>query len=431
MTIQEKVKHFIAKERLLSPADRVLVALSGGADSVALLRLMQELGFAIEAAHCNFQLRGEESLRDEAFVQRLCQQRGVRLHTVRFDTRATAAETGQSLEMAARQLRYDYFETLCQQEDIAKIAVAHHREDSVETLLLNLVRGTGLQGLCGIAPKNGRIVRPLLALSRTDIEGYLQELGQDFVTDSTNLTADFARNKVRLQVLPMLRELNAAADDNILTTMENLSEVRKIYRYATEELISAAIDSPEEINIGQLLRSPSPLAVLHEILAPFGFRRSQIIDLLRSIRHVGAVFASASHRVCVGRETLAIEAAEQTAPQLPEIVTKRVPRTPDFAFNPSPRFAYFDAEKLDRGGAIAFRLAAQGDAFVPLGMTGRKLVSDLLTDLKRNRFEKERQFVMTCGSDVAWVVGLRTSNLFRVDEHTKEVCVMELTGSAL
>ena len=201
-----KVKTYIAQHNVVRATGRYLVALSGGADSVALLLTMQDMGFHIEAAHCNFHLRGEESDRDEQFCKNLCKSRGVSLHLAHFDTRGYAALHHVSIEMAARSLRYAYFQNLCKDLSLDGICVAHHRDDSVETVLLNLVRGTGVHGLRGILPVNGNILRPLLCVSRADIINYLGCKNQNYVTDSTNLVADVMRNKIRLQILPLLQK---------------------------------------------------------------------------------------------------------------------------------------------------------------------------------------------------------------------------------
>ncbi|MBO5874013.1 MAG: tRNA lysidine(34) synthetase TilS, partial [Rikenellaceae bacterium] len=199
---KQRVQRFIDEKALLTPSDKVLVALSGGADSVALIRVLLSLGYTCECAHCNFHLRGEESDRDETFVRHLCQKLNVKLHITHFDTNEFAKEQHLSIEMAARKLRYDWFEELRKQNDASAIAVAHHRDDSVETFMLNLIRGTGINGLKGIAARNGHIIRPLLKESRESVIDYLNGIGQDFITDSTNLQDEYMRNKIRLNILP-------------------------------------------------------------------------------------------------------------------------------------------------------------------------------------------------------------------------------------
>ena len=228
------IQKYIEEKQLFTLHDKVLVALSGGADSVALLRVLLVLGYHCEAAHCNFHLRGEESDRDERFVNELCKGLGVTLHVTHFDTVTYASRHHVSIEMAAREMRYDWFEQLRKERGMAVIAVAHHRDDSVETFLLNLIRGAGINGLKGISPHNGCIVRPLLEVSRQDILDYLRCLRQGYVTDSTNLQDEYMRNKIRLNILPMLRELNPSVSESIAETSRRLTDVSLIYNKEIE-----------------------------------------------------------------------------------------------------------------------------------------------------------------------------------------------------
>lgn len=232
---KKKVAQYIAQERLLEAGGKAIVALSGGADSVALLLLLTELGYACEAAHCNFHLRGEESDRDEQFVRHLCEKRNIALHVVHFDTTQHAANRHISIEMAARELRYQWFETLRQELGADAVAVAHHADDSVETFLLNLMRGTGINGLRGIRPRNGRIVRPLLCLTRDDLLHYLDRQGQSYVTDSTNLQDEYTRNKIRLNLLPLMQEINPSVRRSILRTAAHLDEAATLYNIGIAE----------------------------------------------------------------------------------------------------------------------------------------------------------------------------------------------------
>ena len=234
-----KVADFIAKHQLLSHDDLHVVAISGGADSVALLLILKQLGYRIEAAHCNFHLRGDESDRDEEFVKSLCKSYDIPLHLIHFETGEYATLHQVSIEMAARDLRYGYFRQLCQDIGASDVCVAHHRDDAVETLLMNLIRGAGIHGLTGIRPKNGQIVRPLLCLSRQEIEDYLKTIHQEYVVDSTNLVDDVVRNKIRLRVLPILREINPNVAENIDKTAHYLQQTEKIFNnYISSRLAS-------------------------------------------------------------------------------------------------------------------------------------------------------------------------------------------------
>lgn len=244
--IEQQVIRYIEKEQLFSQNSKILVALSGGADSVALLRILHSLAYDCEAAHCNFHLRGKESDRDEMFVHRLCQQYNIPLHTVDFNTTRYAEEKRISIEMAARELRYEWFEKKRMECHADKIAVAHHQDDSIETMLLNLIRGTGITGLLGIRPINGYIVRPLLCVSREEIICYLQSIGQEYVTDSTNLEDEYTRNKIRLHLLPLMQEINPAIKNSLTTTSNHLNEVATLYNKGISEAKNRVI-TPEGI----------------------------------------------------------------------------------------------------------------------------------------------------------------------------------------
>ena len=228
--LKQDVQKFIEEKKLFNLQDKILVALSGGADSVALLRVLQSLGYICECAHCNFHLRGLESDRDETFVRQLCEKQRILLHVTHFDTSAYAKDHHLSIEMAARELRYEWFEHIRKEIGASVIAVAHHRDDSVETFLLNLMRGAGINGLRGIPVKNGKIVRPLLSVSREDILDYLQAIHQEYVTDSTNLEDEYMRNKIRLNILPAMKEVNPSIMETIQETTFRFSEISNIYQ---------------------------------------------------------------------------------------------------------------------------------------------------------------------------------------------------------
>ena len=421
---KEKVAQYINRKQLLQPTDKVLVALSGGADSVALLRLLQASGYDCEAAHCNFHLRGAESDRDEAFVRQLCVKQQVPLHTVHFDTARTAEERHISNEMAARELRYGWFEEIRQKINADAIAVAHHQDDSVETLLLNLIRGTGINGLRGIRPKNGHIVRPLLCLERKEIISYLNRIGQDYVTDSTNLQDEYTRNKIRLNLLPMMQEINPSVKESILKTAEHLDDAASIYNIGIEEA-KLRVKTSEGISINALKQEAASETVLFEILHPLGFNAAQVRDICRTLDgQPGKVFATPGWRVIKDRGSLLIEPVQEAVKPLLEI--KEHPYTPDFMIPRDKATACFDADKLQH--PLSLRLCRQGDSFVPFGMKGRKKVSDYLTDRKFSILHKERQWVLCCGDDIIWLVGERADNRFRIDEKTRKVLVVSTIG---
>lgn len=423
--IEKQVRYFIEKEHLFSPNHKVLVALSGGADSVALLRMLHADSYHCEAAHCNFHLRGEESNRDENFVRQLCQTYGIRLHTIDFDTTHHAAKRHISIEMAARELRYEWFEKIRVECQADVVAVAHHKDDNIETMLLNLIRGTGITGLRGIRPRNGVIVRPLLCINREEIIRYLHRIGQDYVTDSTNLDDEYTRNKIRLNLLPLMQEINPSIKDRLIETGNYLNEVAAIYNKSIEEAKKRVL-TPEGILIKTLLNEPGPQAILFEILHPLGFNSTQIKDIFHSLLgQPGKQFFSTEWRVIKDRDYLFIEPFRPEREEaIPFLLTKEeIEYTSHFAIPREKEFACFDADKLN--APISWRKWQSGDTFFPFGMKGKKKVSDYLTDRKYSISQKERQWVLCCGEQIAWLIGERTDDRFRIDETTKRIIIYQ------
>lgn len=431
-----KVSDFIAKHRLLSHDGLHLVALSGGADSVALLLIMQQLGYRIEAAHCNFRLRGEESDRDEDFVKKLCKEKDVPLHIIHFDTNEYASLHQVSVEMAARELRYGYFRQLCQDIGAVDVCVAHHRDDAVETLLMNLLRGSGIHGLTGIRPKNGHIVRPLLCVSREEIEQYLHSLGQDYVTDSTNLEDDVVRNKIRLRVLPLLKEINPKASGNIAKTAWYLGEAEQIIDESIASQKATIIQStregfPQKVAVTQLLRQPSPSTFLHEWLSPYGFNATQTDQILSRLDgESGREFLSATHTLVIDRETLILapvqmpmktmKIPEEGCYRYDETMRFDVRRSEDVTISKTPDCVTLDAALVHF--PLTIRPVETGDRFCPFGMEGHRLVSDFLTDCKMSLLDKRRQLVVTDrDGEILWLVGLRSDHRFRVTPQSTAV----------
>lgn len=423
-----KVKTYIEKHKLFDKDALQLVTLSGGADSVCLLRLMLQLGYKVHAVHCNFHLRGEESQRDECFCQQLCKDLGVTLHLVHFDTKTYAETHKVSIEMAARELRYDYFEQLRMSIGAASIAVAHHRDDNVETVLMNLIRGTGIHGLTGIKPKNGYVIRPLLCLSRKDITNYLTTLSQSYVTDSSNLIDEATRNKVRLNLIPLLETINHAATDNINRTIENISEVVKLIDKAIETSVNECLAPTEEegfaFTVKKILEQASPEQTLFAILSKFDFTPQQIRLIYDNINAPsGRVWQSATHTLASDRGMFFLEKNEddntETKITIPEegtyiykenirITVTLSERTSQFTPSKEKLCATLDAAKVQF--PLTVRRARQGDVFTPFGMKGTKLISDYLTDKKRNYFQRKRQMLVEdAKGNIVWLVGERTS----------------------
>ena len=426
---RHRIQKFIEEKNLFGLKDKVLVALSGGADSVALLRVVHSLGYACECAHCNFHLRGEESNRDEAFVRSLCDELSVPLHVVHFETKAYAKERRLSIEMAARSLRYDWFERLRQERNASVIAVAHHRDDSVETFLLNLIRGTGIDGLKGISPKNGYVVRPLLSESRDDILDYLQAIGQGYVTDSTNLQDEYMRNKIRLNILPLMKELNPSVMETIQNTASRLSETALIYHRDREHVkmqkLSHLSGSSLSIPVVEVLDDIAPISLLHEILFPLGFNSAQVKDIYRclSTPQSGKRFCSKDWEVVKDRGNLLIQKMESEE-SLPELLVEEKLLDASFILPKDKHVACLDADKVKL--PLTVRKWRKGDKFIPFGMMGQKKVSDYLTDKKFSVLQKEKQCVVCSEEKIVWLVNERIDNRFRITDQTRRVLLIQV-----
>lgn len=426
------VNKYIEEKQLFSLRDKILVALSGGADSVALLRVLLALGYQCEAAHCNFHLRGEESDRDERFVRQLCREQNVTLHVVHFDTKAYSVRHHVSIEMAAREMRYNWFEQLREEREMTVIAVAHHRDDSVETFLLNLVRGAGVNGLRGISPKNGAVVRPLLEANREEIINYLQHLHQEYVTDSTNLQDEYMRNKIRLNVLPLLKELNPSVSESIAEAAGRLADVSLIYNKEIEAGKKRVMTDSKSIHIPRLMEETAPAALLFELLHPLGFNSMQVKDIFRSLSaQSGKRFVCAGWEVLRDRTELIIQPRiqedDESLENAPQLVMEIKERTPEFVIPREKEVACLDANKLEQ--PLTVRKWQKGDKFVPFGMEGKKNVSDYLTDRKFSLFQKEKQYVVCSGDEIVWLVGERSDNRYRVTEDTTKVLIIRKTST--
>ncbi len=516
-TFVDQALRFATAHQLLTPGGKYIIALSGGADSVSLLLVLKhlesELGITLEAAHCNFHLRGDESLRDEEFCKQLCRRLHVPLHLVHFDTHAYADLHHVSIEMAARDLRYAYFEQLRRDIHAHDICVAHHRDDSVETLLLNLVRGTGLRGLRGIQPRNAHIIRPLLSHSRQQIEQYLDALGESYVTDSTNLHNDVKRNKIRLNIIPLLRELNPSVSQSIFETSLRVTEALKVFDEAIQRSIADVTTPPSGdtcrgctclkctnqpvekspnqavekcpnqpllvhlrqvhplsncpnqpvenvttpqtqnskfktqnskliISVPRLKQQPSPEYTLHEILSPRGFTSAQIEQIYTSLdtNPTGKIITSCTHELAFDRSTLILQ------PKTPTLLVRpmHIPETGTYVLSDNMKLKVETEECGDRyepsrtadcasldASDIKFPLTLRhiqpGDRFVPFGMTGTKLLSDYLTDRKKNIFEKRAQLVLTDAQQrILWLVGERTDNRFRITPNTQQALCLTI-----
>ena len=429
------VEH-IAKEHLIAHGQQVLLAVSGGRDSVAMADLMVRAGYRCGLAHCNFNLRPGDCDRDEAFVCRLAVDLQLPFYIANFDTVEYATEHGLSVEEAARELRYAFFEEVRVQEGYDLIATAHHADDAIETFFINLIRGTGIAGLRGIPRRNGAIIRPMLPFSRKDIDDYIAERGLSFVEDYTNAQTLYLRNRIRHMLLPVIREISPSFDATMQDNMRNLDEACGIYRDAVDEVANRLLqpaDDGYEIDIASL-RSLSPLRTyLFELLRPFGFSSSVVNDIISSLdAQSGKQFFSPTHRLLKDRERLFI--LPNKADELEEyVITKGITSiekpvalmfdivaTDGKPIKLGKDEAWFDNDKLEY--PLVLRHWHDGDRFTPFGMKGSRLLSDLFSDMKMNRAEKEKVWILCdANNEILWVVGIRASARCAVSKSTENV----------
>ncbi|OAV74896.1 tRNA(Ile)-lysidine synthase [Bacteroidales bacterium Barb7] len=429
------VRTYISEHRLLPEIHQpVLVGLSGGADSVALLALLVRLRYHCIAAHCNFHLRGAESDRDEAFAAKVAADHNTPFHTVHFDTAAYAKQHRLSIETAARNLRYEWFENLRLSLNAQAVAVAHHRDDSVETLLLNLLRGSGIHGLTGIHPRNGFVVRPLLSLSRHEITEWLDQQGCTYITDSTNLSDEYTRNFLRLRILPLLEQINPAVKQTIVRTAGHLSDAALLYDRAIQDAALKVRETDTRLSIPALLNCPAPETVLYELLKPFNFTRPVSREIFLSLNGTsGKTFYSASNRLIKDRDclllsplpdkqttdTYTITAEEDTAHLPLPLSIRKIPASADVPCGKDNRTAWFDSDKITF--PLLLRRWRKGDWFVPFGMKGKKKLSDYFSDRKYSRIQKGEAWLLCSGENILWIVGERADNRFRTDNTTTHI----------
>ncbi|WP_066836933.1 tRNA lysidine(34) synthetase TilS [Rufibacter ruber] len=438
----QKVQHYIDSHQLLSPTTKILAAVSGGLDSVVLADVLHRLKVPFAVLHCNFGLRGEESDADELFVRKLAKQYGVPFYSEQFQTEAFAQQEGISIQMAARSLRYAWFEQMRTQLGYDAIATAHHKSDALETVLLNLVRGTGLAGLHGILPQNGHLIRPLLALTKDDLYDWLTSKRLAWREDSSNESRKYARNLVRHEVVPVLKQLNPNLEETFTQTLERLQGAEAVFLASFQE-IRAKTQRTENgttyLSIAPLQQSPAPVVLLHELLKPFQFSYVQAQEVAAAFAGLsGKSFASPTHVLVKDREELVITAKnlevfgsvalpEQATqltfgPYLAKITRKsaegyKIPRSKDTVA--------LDAELVRF--PLKLRPWKQGDWFIPLGMNGKKKVSDLLIDKKVPANLKPDVWVLVSDASLAWIIGHQPDNRFKISENTQQVLEITVT----
>lgn len=431
--LQKRFHDFIQENNLIEKGEETLLAVSGGLDSMVMLHLFIAAGFEVVVAHCNFGLRGEESDGDERLVVDYTRKAGIRCFVKKVSI------TEGSIQLQARTARYSWFESLKTEEGLGKIATAHHLDDSLETSLLNLVRGTGVSGLAGIPVKNKSIVRPLLFATKEELKQYAQEVKLEWREDSSNQKVDYQRNKLRHKVIPTLRELNPSLVQTYASTKARLAATRYFLTEKVDQIKEDFFN--EELHEFDLswISAEHDLLILSEVLAGYGFNYATVKDIFKAIGESGKVFPSnTGFSAYMDRSKLFLKQEEVTTTHLAvpsegkyhsgglvfDVVLKSANGV---ILDQGPDVAIFDSGELTF--PLLIRSWKEGDRFQPLGMKGTKKVSDFLVDEKIPLAKKEEVLVVESGGQIAWVVGMRISSLFKVTGSTGPV--LQITKSNL
>jgi len=437
----EQFLKFIHEENLFHSSQRILLAVSGGADSMLMLHLFVNAGFPLAVAHCNFGLRGHESDGDEQFVVDYCDQHNLACHTEHFDTSEFALREGISIEMAARDLRYEWFNRLLDRHGYDFLATAHHQDDVIETFLINLSRGSGIKGLSGIQPKSGQIIRPMLFTNRAEILDYCQRMTITYRTDSSNLETVYKRNLIRQQILPLLEDVNPAFRRNALKTIGNLYETGQLFQQRMSEIKASVYSEDDQgamIHIDKLLNLSPLRTILFELIRPFGFQAEQTDDIIDSLgRESGRKFFSDGYRLVKDREYLLISPytskqnkvfyIEEDCSKMSypiRLTIEKIERTPDFSFSTHPQVVDLDLDKLVY--PLILRHWNEGEYFQPLGMNGLKKLSDFFIDEKYSIPDKENAWILASGNQLVWIVGKRLDDRYKITAKTKRIVRIRL-----
>lgn len=440
----DQLSEYIERHRLFEANEPILLAVSGGVDSMVMAELFHRAGYNFAIAHCNFGLRGSESNQDEAFVSSVAASYKVKLHVKHFKTREYAGFNKMSVQMAARTLRYDWFEELLSTEGYKVIATAHHLDDQIETFFINVLRGTGISGLHGILPNRMNIVHPMMFAFRRQIEEYASDEAIAFREDSSNRTTKYVRNKIRHDLIPLLGEINPEFRKTITATIERMRETELLLRNHIEQVSSSIIKYDDDVLTIDItsLKELEPLDLyLYEILQPYNFNRSVCLEIAQSIGEIsGKIFFSPTHRLLKDREQLIItvtgnEDKDMAVESIIEVDTteikkpihlkfSRLKNSPDLKISKSGNIALLDASKLQY--PLKLRKWKEGDYFVPYGMNNNKKLSDYFIDNKFSIVEKENAWLLISGNTIAWLVGHRIANGFKITNETTDILKIEL-----
>lgn len=431
---------YIGQHELFEGNNRVLLTVSGGKDSVLMAHFFKQAGFNFGIAHCNFGLRGSESVRDEHFVHTLAALLEVPIYVQHFETKAYAAAAHISTQMAARELRYQWFEELRLAHGYDYIATAHHQDDAVETILLNLVRGTGIAGLHGILPKRDSLIRPILFLSRKGIEDLVAENNFEFVEDSSNASNSYARNKLRLDVIPLLKQINPNLEQTFEQNIRRFAETEQVLQQQVAQLRAAICEEKQQgvyFSRNKIAALQPKQLLLFELLKVYGFTEAVTAEILEAEnKQSGTSFYSLSHRLTIDREALIVSRMSKaedhqhvmihSADLEAELAGRKIEirYAAIVSFEKDRDKAFVDADRLIF--PLVLRNWQQGDRFMPLGMRNFKKLSDFFIDQKVPLPEKENIPILINGNgEIVWIAGLRQDNRYKVTGSTKKVAIFE------
>ena len=419
-----------------------LLAVSGGLDSTAMVRLFHMANFPFAIAHCNFQLRDAESDGDAAFVAQLGQSLGVPVHTENFDTKKYAKTHKVSTQMAARNLRYAWFAELLETHHYTAVATAHHANDSLETMLFNLTKGTGIAGLKGIPVRNGAIIRPMLFATRSNIADFVHANHWAWREDRSNTDTHYSRNHIRKHVVPHLYKVNPSLETAAATTADRLTGVEQVFLSVVEQFENDAVKNQGkhyQINKTALLRTPAPAVILHQLIKSKGFsyHQAQAITLAASAAQPGKVFLSDTHQLNIDRTALIVSPkdgmnkqthlitdSDHTVPFESQVIDIEIMKAAQYTIEPHSHVGAFDFHRLKF--PLQLRHWKPGDWFCPLGRRHRKKLSDFMIDEKIPLNLKDSVYVLCSGSDIVWVVGYRIDDRFKITAPTQQVYRMAL-----
>ncbi|MCW4467917.1 tRNA lysidine(34) synthetase TilS [Flavobacterium sp. MFBS3-15] len=432
-----KLQDHLSKNLPFLKDSKLLVAVSGGLDSMVLVHLLQQLNYNISIAHCNFNLRGNESDGDEESITQYAKENSFNFFVTRFDTKSFASDNKLSIQVAARQLRYLWFDELLRENNLDYLLTAHHLDDSIETFLINLTRGTGLDGLKGIPQQNGNIVRPLLPFTRDEILAYAKENNIQWREDSSNASDKYLRNKLRHDVVPLLKELNSGFADSFRQTLEYLQQAQSLVEDASVLIYKQVVSEKENqkhFDIVQLKRLPNYRAYLYQWLSPFGFTAWDDIYALADAQS-GKYILSQNFRLLKDRAVLILEPLSQEKDKVFEIaesqhkiddpISLTFSRTHAINENTTKKTVFVDNQLIKF--PLILRKWSDGDYFCPTGMNGqRKKISKFFKDEKFNLSEKENTWLLCSGEDILWVVGHRADDRFKATKTTNIILKIEV-----